>query len=199
MVFCCTYEAVPVNRREILRYAGYAGTAPGEAESAVLEECLAEAAGKLSCRVCWTQFPLTEPDLPFCHTGSRDMAKYLRDCDAVTVFGATIGLEMDRLIARYGRISPVKALFFQAIGAQQIEELCDTFCSDLAKEHGPLKPRYSPGYGDLPLTVQKELFAVLDCPRKIGLTLNENMLMSPSKSVTAIIGMQKFKKCEKAV
>ena len=192
MVFCRNYDTIPVNRREILRYAGYAGTVPGEAETAVLEECLRETAGKLSCRVCWARFALTEPDLPFVRTGSTDLAKYLRDCGEIVVFGATVGLELDRLITRYGRLSPVKALFFQAIGAERIESLCDAFCADLAAETGPLKPRYSPGYGDLPLSVQKDLFAVLDCPRKIGLTLNGSMLMSPSKSVTAIVGIQKI-------
>jgi 5-methyltetrahydrofolate--homocysteine methyltransferase len=31
----------------------------------------------------------------------------------------------------------------------------------------------------------------LDCNRKIGLTLNDSLLMSPSKSVTALIGVAK--------
>lgn len=53
-----------------------------------------------------------------------------------------------------------------------------------------LKPRFSAGYGDLPLEVQKDIFRVLDCPRKIGLTLNDSLLMSPTKSVTAIVGIE---------
>ena len=52
-----------------------------------------------------------------------------------------------------------------------------------------IRDRFSPGYGDLSLALQKDIFAVLDCPRKIGITLNESLLMSPSKSVTAIIGV----------
>ena len=50
------------------------------------------------------------------------------------------------------------------------------------------KPRFSPGYGDLSLEVQKEIFSLLDCPRKIGVSLGDSLLMTPSKSVTAIIG-----------
>ena len=190
MVHLQTYEELPLNRREIFRYAGCA--VPGEAETSILEECLAELSGKLTYRVCWREFPLTCPDLPFCPTGSADLAKYLRNCTKIVVFGATVGLELDRLIARYSRISPVKALFYQSIGAERIESLCDAFCDEMETLYAPgrTKPRYSPGYGDLPLDVQKAFFAVLDCPRKIGLTLNESMLMSPSKSVTAIIGIQ---------
>jgi cobalamin-dependent methionine synthase I len=53
-----------------------------------------------------------------------------------------------------------------------------------------LRPRFSPGYGDLPLELQTNLFKVLDCQHFIGLTLNDSMLMSPSKSVTAIVGLR---------
>jgi len=52
-----------------------------------------------------------------------------------------------------------------------------------------LKPRFSPGYGDLPLETQREIFDVLDCSRRIGLMLNDSLLMSPTKSVTAFVGV----------
>ena len=51
------------------------------------------------------------------------------------------------------------------------------------------RPRFSAGYGDFELSAQTEIFHALDCQRKIGLTLNDSLLMSPSKSVTAIIGI----------
>lgn len=51
------------------------------------------------------------------------------------------------------------------------------------------RPRFSPGYGDLPLSAQREIFAVLDCGKRIGLMLNDSLLMSPSKSVTAFVGI----------
>ena len=47
----------------------------------------------------------------------------------------------------------------------------------------------SPGYGDLALDVQKDIFALLDCERQIGLTLGDSLLMSPGKSVTAFAGI----------
>ncbi|MBQ5601557.1 MAG: Vitamin B12 dependent methionine synthase activation subunit, partial [Clostridia bacterium] len=71
-----------------------------------------------------------------------------------------------------------------------IEALCDAFCADIKKEYNTgLEPRFSPGYGDLPLSAQKNIFAVLDPERRIGLTLNSSLLMSPSKSVTAFVGL----------
>ena len=82
----------------------------------------------------------------------------------------------------------------QAIGAERIESLCDVFCEELSQElqeEGYLTSRFSPGFGDLPLTIQHDVFRVLDCSRKIGLTLNESLLMSPSKSVTAFAGISR--------
>lgn len=89
-------------------------------------------------------------------------------------------------------------MIFQAIGAERIEALCDIFCADISKEKGVLlKPRFSPGYGDLSIEVQQDVFSVLNCGKKIGLYLNESMLMSPSKSVTAFAGIKKDNSCIK--
>ena len=128
-------------------------------------------------------------------SSSRDLWKTFDGCDRVILFAATIGLPIDRLILRYGKISPSKALFLQAIGAERIEALCELFFTDMQEEKRKdgylLRPRFSAGYGDFPLEAQKEIFASLDCARKIGLSLNESLLMSPTKSVTALIGAKK--------
>ena len=93
--------------------------------------------------------------------------------------------ELDRLIAKYSHLSPSRAVMLQAFGAERIEALCEAVCAD----GGAVTARFSPGYGDLPLNLQGDLFQILDCPRKIGLTLNQSLLMSPSKSVTALMGI----------
>lgn len=181
--------------REILRYAGVSGSSPDFSE--LMQSCLDETDGKLLYRVCYREFGIKTDaniiDLGFAKTESDDLAKNLQGCESIVLFAATVGIELDRLIAKYSRISPSKALFFQAIGAERIECLCDTFnreIVELVSAAGKVtKPRFSPGYGDLPLSLQKDIFRALDCPRKIGLTLNGSLLMSPSKSVTAIIGI----------
>ena len=81
-----------------------------------------------------------------------------------------------------------------AIGAERIESLCDCLQQQLsahfASEGLFLQRRFSPGYGDLPLAMQREIFQVLDCSRQLGLSLNDSLLMSPSKSVTALAGLK---------
>lgn len=174
------------NKKEISRYAG------NLQDEALLAECISEVSDKLVYNVCYQKFPFEKQcetlNLGFAQVNSADLAKNLDGCDGILLFAATVGVELDRLIMKYCKISPVKALIFQAIGAERIEKLCDQFCKDMAKEEN-IKPRFSPGYGDLPLDLQKEIFAALDCGKNIGLTLNDSMLMSPTKSVTAIVGI----------
>ena len=192
VIFNKTYTPPPFCEKEILRYAG-CKTADGEI-LALLNSCLDEVRGKLSYRVCYRELPLTIQN-DICDFGafsvqSQKLALNLKDCDSVVIFAATVGVEIDRLIAKYSRISPAKALMLQAIGAERIEALCDAFCNDLQNTRKiALKPRFSPGYGDLPLDTQKQIFELLDCSKRIGLTLNNSMLMSPSKSVTAFVGL----------
>ena len=181
--------------REILRYAGVRGEAPGLLP--LLAECKAEIGHDLVYRVCFREIAVARDGgvLSFgpLQTSSADLAKNLAGCDCAVLFAATVGLAPDRAVARYAALSPTKALLYQAIGAERIESLCDAFEAEQRAEKRArgllLRPRFSAGYGDLPLSAQRDIFAILDCQRRIGLTLNESLVMSPSKSVTAIIGV----------
>ena len=193
MILCKTYDNIPFCDKEILRYAQCSGA--GEEILLALNACKSEALGAIDYKVCYCELSVsTNEDL--CDFGifsvrSKNLSKNLCGCSRAIVFAASIGIELDRLIAKYSRLAPSRALLFQAIGTERVEALCDTFCKDIAKEYGvSVKPRFSPGYGDLPLDTQKSIFALLDAQRKIGVTLNDSLLMSPSKSVTAFIGIK---------
>ena len=186
-----TYTLPSVDEREVLRYA--ACQTPDEGVLALLSECERELDGKLSCKVCWSEFPL-QVHGERCEFGafsvsSFALAKRLAGCEKAVAFCATVGIEVDRLIAKYGKLSPVKALLFQAIGAERIEALCEQVCEDLRQSYGEVTARFSPGYADLSLESQEKLFRVLQCEKQIGVCLNNSFLMSPSKSVTAIVGI----------
>ena len=191
-VFIKTYGAPPIDKAAILRYAG-CRTADDKI-GVLLDDCLKEAEGRFAYRVCFSEMPISISE-EVCDFGvfsvpSKDLAAHLSGCDSAVLFAATVGIEVDRLIQRYTRIAPARAFLFQAIGTERVEALCDLFCTYTATaHHAILKPRFSPGYGDLPLTVQKDFFAVLHPEKNIGITLTESLLMSPTKSVTAIIGI----------
>ena len=187
-----TYSAPPINEKEILRYAG--GIADDNTIK-LLNECINEALNHITYKVCYHKLPVKlNGDL--CDFGvfdvqSKNLATNLSGCNSIIIFGATIGIGIDRLITKYSHISPAKALMLQAFGAERIEALCDDFCNDIQNTlKTQLKLRFSAGYGDLPLDTQKQIFSLLNLPKNIGLTLNDSLLMSPTKSVTAFIGIQ---------
>ena len=196
----CTeiFPSPPIRREEILRYAGAREVTPEL--SALLETAIVEAEGCLSYKVCWQKLPVSPEengmDLTFAKTASGSLRRHLDGCSHIILFGATVGIGLDRLIARYGKTAPAKALLLQAIGAERIEALCNAFSQkikhDIAIEGLHTTARFSPGYGDLPLELQREIFRTLNCSGRIGLTLNDSLMMSPSKSVTAIIGIGSF-------
>ena len=151
----------------------------------------------LDFRVCYGEFPVSVTDngldLGFAVTDSKDLKKALSGCKSAILFAASVGLLPDRLAAKYNRISPSKALIVSAVGSERVEALCDAFCRDTDKklvEKGlKLRPRFSAGYGDLPLSLQTDIFKALDCTKKLGITLCDSLLMIPEKSVTAIAGI----------
>ena len=124
---------------------------------------------------------------------SKDLARNLRACTQVVLFAATLGPQCDQLIRRAQVKDQVKAAVFQATGAMYIEKCVDLLNEKIRLEAEALgqkvRPRYSPGYGDLSLEVQKDFFRLLPCQR-IGLSLMDSLIMSPEKSVTAFIGIK---------
>ncbi len=182
-----SFTAPPLDEREVYRYARC--PQPGEPEQKLLASVRGEVEHKLTYRVCWREVSVSVTE-DMCTLGgvsvcSKSLSRALEGCETAVVFAATIGLELDRLLVKYNRLDAAKALFLQSLGAERVEALCDAFCAQFPSA----KMRFSPGYGDLPLDFQRDLFAMLSCEKHIGLTLNESLLMSPSKSVTAIMGL----------
>ena len=122
MIHCRTIDLPPVNRKEVLRYAGTREETPEITQ--LLDSALAEVKPTLSGTVCWREFPLAwqdgMPDLGFVRIQSDALRRNLQGCDRIVLFAATVGLGLDRLIARYSRVSPSRALMLQAIGTERI-------------------------------------------------------------------------------
>ena len=185
-----TYPAPPFCDREILRYAG-CKMQDAESEK-LLAWCKKECENAFSYKVCFGEFPLTVYENT-CDFGefsvqSSALCRNMKGAERAVVFVASVGLAIDRLIAKYGKLSPSKAVFLQALGAERVEALCKAFCEELGTR---AKPRFSPGFGDCTLLEQKKIFAVLDCAKRLGVGLNESGLASPSKTVTAFVGLKK--------
>ena len=185
--------------REAARYLGYRGTEPDETISALILQCINEVNAAAVPRTVHERFPLSfsEEEGTFrianLRLKSRSLRRNLAGCDEVYLFAATIGIAVDTLIRRAALMDAAKGLVMQAAAAAVIEAFCDEenkILRDISAKEGLfLRPRYSPGYGDLSLDCQRDLLSLLKAQRTIGLTVTDSGLMVPVKSVTAIIGI----------
>ncbi len=131
---------------------------------------------------------------------SKDLAQHLAGCKEVLLLAATLGSKVDIAIRRLALGSVAEGAAAQAVAATIIEGYCDEVQERVESELHQ-RPRFSPGYGDWDLAEQRKLFALLECEKKLGLTLTDGLMMAPSKSVTAVIGLSEeehciWKKCE---
>lgn len=182
------------DRKETLRYLGYAGVSGAQGMEELLCECERLLIPVLAPKAVYSAYPVTRGegcslDLGFARVESRSLCRNLEGCNDIVLFAATVGAGADRLIAKYNRISPARAVVLQAMGAAAVEQWCDEVNARIVAEYGPARPRFSCGYGDLPLALQREIFPALQVTKHIGVTLTEGDLMMPTKSVTAIVGI----------
>ena len=121
----------------------------------------------------------------------EDLKRHLSGCVRAAIFCATLGAEADALIRRTERLDMGRALTLDCCASTAVEAVCDQIEEELqSKFPGCSFPfRYSPGYGDLPLEVQGPLLDLLDAPRRAGLCATASHLLTPRKSVTAILGI----------
>lgn len=188
----CERGSVKTIQSEAIRYLGYGKNKSDLQAENLITECKNELESILSAKACYTRVPVCfgtdSLNLGFGDIQSKALRKNLTGCSEAWLFAATIGLEADRLIAKTSRVSPAKSVIIDALASSAIEWWCDEINRKLcADEH--CRPRFSPGYGDFDLGFQKNFLALLNTNIKIGLTLTESMLMAPSKSVTAVIGI----------
>ena len=182
---------------EALRYLGVKRGRENARTLALVRDCARELEAAASPR--WTAQALP---LSFAAGGvslgglwvpSEQLARRLCGCREAALFAVTLGPQPDLLLRRYAAVDMARAAVLQACAAALAEDLCDACQEELDAEAAPrglrTGRRYSPGYGDFPLALQKALLARLDAPKRIGLSATAAMALAPSKSVTAVAGL----------
>lgn len=200
-------------KSEARRYLGYSkiiiDETTDETADKLIDECLLELEQEIKPKSVFKRFSVDYADENGIETAgtvfkSSALARNLSGCKEVILFSATLGVQADRMLAKYMKLDIVKAAVFQSAAAAFIEDYCDN-CQEklereLAAEGLHTKPRFSPGYGDLPLAYQQQFLDIIDGNKRLGISLTESNLMLPEKSVTAFIGISNIRsagsKCE---
>ncbi len=186
-----------INPSEVLRYLGYRGKPADQVVRNTIASCSEELLREAAPRQIYRRVALRLKEDRISFAGitihSRDLAAHLSGCGEAYLFAATLGARVDICLERCSRVSMARAVVMQACAASLIESWCDECEIPLSQEAATdglyLRPRYSPGYGDFSIEHQREVLALLDCARRINLTMTEGYMLTPTKSVTAIIGL----------
>lgn len=121
----------------------------------------------------------------------EDIKKHLSGCTSAVVMAVTLSAEADKLIRQTAITDMADSLAVDCLCSSAVEQVCNNAEKEIFSTiNAPYRTwRFSAGYGDFPLDIQKDLLLFLNAHRRIGLTVTENSLLIPSKSVTAIIGI----------
>ena len=184
---------VPVG--EALRYMG-AANADGatrrlaEETAKMLEERLQPRFVWRACRVDRSGEGVVLPEAGMTLPGTL-AAKMLAECGTAVLLACTLGAGFDRMQKEWEARDMARAAVMDVCGSAWTEAMCDAAEEEIRGRFPGryLTDRFSPGYGDLPLSLQADFLRVLDAGRKLGLTANESFLLLPCKSVTAVIGV----------
>ena len=120
-----------------------------------------------------------------------------RDGDRVYLCG-TLGAAFDRWQRARAAVSAAEAYEAQRLGLVEVERLMDELEAAARREveadgRARLLPRRSPGYGEMPLALSREILERLDATRKIGVALTDSLSLVPTKSVTAVCEIESVK------
>ena len=184
-----------IRQTELLRYLGWKGQEFDETLQNKLEEaakrCLELARPRCVVKKFTISHDMRIAD-DFALEG-QDVAAHLAGCTELYLFAATVGADAEREISRLFAAGKANdALLLDSAATCAVESYADEICEDLqAGETFALTERFSCGYGDFPLSAQPKILRLLSADTKIGLCSDESFLLSPQKSVTALIGVTK--------
>lgn len=179
-----------IDHAEALRYMGAAGWTPDAGTAAMLDATEKEVLHACTPRGIWRELPLAA--LPLESAGA-DLARHLAGCQSLALMAVTIGSGVDTLLRRLCFTDIAKGTAADALASAMMDGLCDQL-EGLIREQTTAKGlfltgRFSPGYGDCPLELQDELCLALDTVRGIGACVTPEHLLTPRKTVTAILGV----------
>lgn len=186
---------------EILRYLGYRNTAIPKALDELIKSCMELTLKTIQPKSIYHRYPISflSEGIAVSSTNivlqGKSIRDHLQECKEIFLLAGTIGTEMDKLIRTKMVVSPDEGVILDSCATAAIEMLMDLTENSIRnmceQNEESITWRFSPGYGDLPLDTQINLLAALDTSRKIGLTVSRSLILIPSKSVTAVIGVSK--------
>lgn len=194
-----------LNISEAIRYLGYGSNLPDGRVMQLINECSDEIMKTARPQMVYKVFDIEVPceaqpaDRYVALNGTNlvltgnSITEHLSGCEKAVLFAATVSAEIDRLIRITQLEDMAKAVIMDSLASVAVEQVCDK-TELIIKAQFPeyyQTFRFGVGYGDLPITLQKDFVNVLNAPKVIGLNVSASYMLTPTKSVTAVIGLSK--------
>lgn len=188
-----------IGKSEVLRYMGYKDQLIEKELDLLIDETIEETYALCQARHVRREFPIVKKGNEIDIQGSglkiksEDLSARVGGSEKIVIMAATLGNEIEMKIEFYKRMDLLKSIVMDACASVMVESLCDEISKEIeshAKEEGlHSTTRFSPGYGDLELSYQKDILRLLNAYRRIGLSLLKSNILTPRKSVTAFVGL----------
>lgn len=191
---------VPFPMKEVFRYLGYRNQLPDEAAMELIEEVCGLVRQDARPQAFYRIYPLELAGegkliIDSARITSRNLEKNMTGCSQVILMAATLGPQVDRRLRLLGKTDVTKQVVMQSASAAYLEAYLDLLQDELrgraAEEGWYIRPRFSPGYGDFLLEYQTWMAAELEMQKRLGIVLSDSLMMIPSKSVTALMGVSR--------
>lgn len=193
------FKGLSIPKQEVLRYLGHKNQEINGNIDRLIDETIEEAKELIAPKKVVARYRITIKDTGVYLDNTNlvltgeDIKNHLKYSKDIYIMAVTLGSAIERKIAYYEKIDLTKAIILDSCATTAVEEFCDYIEVDIKKiaenENMGITFRYSPGYGDLPIDIQKDFLDTLNATKVIGLTVSSHNLLMPRKSVTAIIGL----------
>lgn len=194
-----------IDKSEVLRYLGYKNENAETSMHDTVDECIDLIIKTVKPRYLVKYVDISidaKQNAVFIKNSSvkftgTAICNHLDGCEKAVLICATLSVEADKLIRLEQLQDVMRGLVVDCCASEAIEQLCNSIEEEIRQEQNglySLTSRFSPGYGDLPLEVQKDFLSLLDAQKRIGLYSTSESILTPRKSVTAIIGLYDFNK-----
>lgn len=189
-------EKIPIS--EICRAMGIPSqTDPDDATLALAREAAKLVAQEADPRMVWRRFPLywkeEKPNIAAAlPLEGRDIRIHLTGCSDCVLLAVTLGRGVDILLRRLSAGGMDLAVAADCAASTLIEQIADEAEAQIRAELPDgqyLTGRYSPGYGDLSISLQNPLITAVNAQRAIGLAVTSSGILTPRKSITALLGI----------
>lgn len=187
-------ELNQINISEALRYLGYGENQPDTRMKEILDSCSEELLKVIRPKYVFKIFDLKEN---YVVNGAEFELKgqaiknHLKNCSKIAMMCVTLSSNVDLLIRRKQIGNMAEAMIIDSMASAAVEQVCDEVEKIIKKEYPDFEYtwRFGVGYDDFPLELQEQFLNVVNAPKQIGVCVNESFMLTPTKSVTCIIGM----------